>query len=49
MKQRCNSQRILVIYFFDPSCLVDIVKQPLEVEDIALRNSYQAVEREGAL
>jgi hypothetical protein len=49
MKQCCNNQRILVIYPFDLSCLVDIVKQPLEVEDIALRNSYQAVEREGAL
>lgn len=49
MKQCCNSQLILVIYPFDLSCLVIIVKQPLEVEDIALRNSYQAVEREGAL
>ena len=49
MKQCCNSQRILVIYPFDLSCLVDHVKQPLVVEDFALRNSYQFVQREGAL
>jgi hypothetical protein len=39
MKQCCNSQQILVINPFDLSCLVDIVKQPLEVEDIALRTA----------
>jgi hypothetical protein len=45
MKQCCNSQRILVIYPFESSCLVEIARQSY----IALRNSYQAVEREGAL
>lgn len=49
MKQCCKSQQNLVINPFDLSCLVDIVKQPLELEDIALRTSCQAVEREAAL
>ena len=49
MKQCCHSQRILVAYHFDFSCLVDTVKQPLEVEDIALHSSLAAGEREGVL